>query len=560
MTLIRTDTDVFGTLVLPVYNAEGFLEATLRDVDAWLRGRNETWELIIVDDASRDATPRILDAFARAHAGYAVEVLRFDANHGKGFAVRVGLDRASGHFSIFTDCDLAYPLENIDGILARLADGADAAIANRVAPESTYLIHPNFFSYLFTRHLMGRIFNAIGRAVAVPRLKDTQAGLKGFRSTVVKPLLSRLRMDGFSFDVELLRGLIDRGARIDEVPVAFRYDSEPSTLHFTKDALRMARDLVRVRWRSWRGRYTKESRPRSVIIHADDFGLAPGVNRAIEEGLESGALNSASILLGGAHATAALTWAASHPEFDFGVHLNLTQGRPVLAPERVRSIVGKDGRFRPLGSLLARLALGRVALSEIVAEWRAQIAATRGAGVRISHLDSHQHVHLIPKIFRGAAVPLATEEHVVLRAMDGPGAGGATHPNLKEMGLAIATRLSVGRRFRHLVAARGAGIPLRNHPTLDALRATLNGARPGETIELVVHPGFSDDELRASGDAYREGRDDERALLVSEETRSWIRLSGFRPADFRGIGALSKSSGGAPQPLSGARPTAPTSS
>lgn len=560
MSLTRTDADPFATLVLPVYNAEGFLEATLRQVAAWLSGRDEPWELIIVDDASRDGTARILDAFERAHIGDAVRILRFDANHGKGFAVRVGLDRASGRFAIFTDCDLAYPLQNIDAILSRLADGAGAAIANRVAPDSTYLIHPSFFSYLFTRHLMGRIFNAIGRAVAVPHLQDTQAGLKGFQSAVVKPLLPCLRMDGFSFDVELLRGLIDRGARIDEVPVAFRYDSEPSTLHFAQDALRMARDLVRVRWRSWRGGYTSDVVPRSVIIHADDFGLAPGINRAIEEGLETGALHSASILLGGAHAEAALAWAASHPEFDFGVHLNLTQGRPVLAEERVPSLVDKDGRFFPLGSLLARLALGRVEPQEIVAEWRAQIAVTRGAGVRISHLDSHQHVHLIPKIFRGAAVRLATEEHVVLRAMDGPGASSPTHPRLKEMGLAIATRLAVGRRFRHLIAARGAGIPLRDHPTLDALRAMLVEARPGDTIELVVHPGFPDEELRASGDGYREGREGERALLVSEETRSWIRLSGFRPSDFRGSAGLASGSGGAPQPLGDAPPNAPTSS
>ena len=533
MSLIRTDAAPLATLVLPVYNAEGFLEATLRQVEAWLSARDESWELIIVDDASRDATPRILDAFARAHAGDAVRIIRFDANHGKGLAVRVGLDRASGRFAIFTDCDLAYPLQNIDAILSRLANGAGAAIANRVAPESTYLIHPNFFSYLFTRHLMGRVFNAIGRAVAVPGLQDTQAGLKGFRSAVVKPLLPRLRMDGFSFDVELLRGLIDRGARIDEVPVAFRYDSEPSTLHFARDALRMARDLVRVRWRSSRGRYTRDSEPRRVIIHADDFGLAPGVNRAIEEGLSSGALNSASILLGGEHATAALAWAASHPEFDFGVHLNLTQGRSVLAPDLVRSLVDVNGGFRPLGSLVARLALGRVALPEIAAEWRAQIAVVRGAGVRISHLDSHQHVHLIPSIFRAVAAPLASEQRLVLRAMDGPIGGVATHPRLKELALALATRLSVGRRFRYLVAARGTGIALGDHATLDALRATLYGARPGDTIELVVHPGFPDEGLRNSGDGYRGDRKSEHALLAAEETRSWIRLSGFRPSDFR---------------------------
>jgi dolichyl-phosphate beta-glucosyltransferase len=533
MSLARRGALPFGTLILPVFNAESFLAGTLREVDAWLRGRAESWELILVDDASKDGTPLLLQAYADAHAGEAVHVLRFAANHGKGFAVRVGLDRASGRYAVFTDCDLAYPLSNIDGVLARLEAGADAAIATRVALESTYLIRPSFFSYLFTRHLMGRMFNMISRVVAVPRLTDTQAGLKGFRSEVVKPLLPRLRMDGFSFDVELLRGLIDRRARIDEVAVAFRYDSEPSTLNFTLDAIRMARDLVRVRWRSWRGLYALENPARRLIIHADDYGLALGVNRAIEEGLVSGALHSASILLGGEHAASALAWAAAHPEFDYGVHLNLTQGRPVLGAERVPTLVGRDGRFRPLGRFLARFVVGHVAMSEIAAEWRAQIATIRNAGVRISHLDSHQHVHLIPRIFRGAAAPLATEHDVALRAMDGPIAAEATRPNLKGIALAIATRVSVGRRFRHLVAAHGAGLPLRGSPTLDALRASLYSARPGDTIELVVHPGFPDDSLRASGDRYRDGRSEERALLGSEEARSWIRLSGFLPSTFR---------------------------
>jgi dolichyl-phosphate beta-glucosyltransferase len=547
MSLRRGDAEPFGTLILPVYNAEGFLDPTLREVRDWLSRREEPWELVIVDDASRDATPRLLDAFTAAHPDERIRVVRFDANHGKGFAVRVGLDRASGSIAIFTDCDLAYSLSNIDRILARIADGADAAIASRVAPGSAYLISPSFFSYLFTRHIMGRIFNAISRAVAVPRLMDTQAGLKGFRTAVVKPLISRLRLDGFSFDVELLRGLLDRGARVDEVPVAFRYDSEPSTVNFAMDALRMARDLIRVRWRSFRGYYAVDSPPRRVIIHADDYGLAPGVNRAIEEGLQSRALHSASILLGGEHVATALAWAAAHPQFDFGVHLNLTLGRPVSSRDRVPSLVDAGGRFRPLVPFLVRFAAGRVALSEIATEWQAQLAMVREAGVRVSHLDSHQHVHLIPRIFRQVAVRLADEAGLSLRAMDGPIAAHATRPNLKGIALAIATRLSVGRRYRRLVVAHGAGIPLRDRATLDVLRESLQGARPGETIELVVHPGFADDGLRASGDSYLEGREGELALLVSEETRSWIRLSGFCPYDFRGrslagdpLGALEK--------------------
>lgn len=536
MSVVARGQEVFGTLIVPAYNAEAFIDATLRDVRDWLASRDEPWEVIVIDDASRDRTPALIDAFVRAHPGEAFRVIRFTENRGKGFAVRVGLDAARGTFSVFTDCDLAYPMPNVAAIVDQLVGGADAAIACRVHPDTTYLIKPDFFSYLFTRHLMGRWFNGICRAIAVPRLLDTQAGLKGFRTDVVRPILGRLRLDGFSFDVELLRALIDRGARIAETPVAFRYDSEPSTVHFTLDALRMARDLLRIRYRSVRGRYRvrPDLPPRRLVIHADDFGLARGVNRAIEEALDAGEITSASILSGGPHTGEALAWAAAHPQHDFGVHLNLTQGRPLLPPSRVPSLVDASGRFHPLGRFLVRVALGRVRLAEIEAEWRAQIAAVREAGVRISHLDSHQHVHLVPRIFRRVAVRLATEENLLVRAMDGPVPIRPSRPDVKGIALALATRIDVGRRYRHVMGAHGAGTALRDHATLRDLRATLQDTRPGETYELVVHPGLVDDDLRGSGDGYHEGREQERSLLAAEETRAWLRFAGFELHDFRG--------------------------
>src|SRR2546425_12391896 len=144
-------------------------------------------------------------------------------------------------------------------------------------------------------------------------------------------LLGALVMDGFSFDVELLRALQDRGARIVEMPVTYRYDTEPSTVRFIIDSLEMARDLAHVRIRSFLGRYRAPARtappPGRLVVHADDFGLAPGINQAIQEGFQAGSITSASILLGGPHAAPAVAWAAAHPEFDYGVHLNLTQGR-----------------------------------------------------------------------------------------------------------------------------------------------------------------------------------------------------------------------------------------
>ena len=82
MSLRRADANPFGTLILPVYNAEGFIAATLREVHAWLSGRAEEWELIVIDDASGEGTPGLLDAFAAAHAGENIHVVRFHTNHG----------------------------------------------------------------------------------------------------------------------------------------------------------------------------------------------------------------------------------------------------------------------------------------------------------------------------------------------------------------------------------------------------------------------------------------------------------------------------------------------
>jgi hypothetical protein len=106
---------------------------------------------------------------------------------------------------------------------------------------------------------MGGCSTLLCRILTVPRLLDTQAGLKGFRTDVVRSVLDTLVVDGFPFDVELLRALIDRKASIREIPVSFRYDSEPTTVRFTMDALIMLRDLVRIRVRSLRGAYRRNA-------------------------------------------------------------------------------------------------------------------------------------------------------------------------------------------------------------------------------------------------------------------------------------------------------------
>jgi dolichyl-phosphate beta-glucosyltransferase len=190
-----------------------------------------------------------------AASNQSIRLVRNGANRGKGHAVRAGVLQSSGERVIFTDADLAYPLTEIDKIVRALDAGADVAIADRTAPQSLYHMSPAFFSYLYTRHLLSRVFNLMVRGWLGLGVRDCQAGLKGFRRAAADIVFSRQLLEGFAFDVELL--YIARRFNLDirQIPVEFRYFSEPSTVDFLRDSVCAMRDLVRVRLNAARGRY-----------------------------------------------------------------------------------------------------------------------------------------------------------------------------------------------------------------------------------------------------------------------------------------------------------------
>lgn len=537
---LRSDSDVYGTLVVPAYEADRLLARTLPELRRWAQERSEPWELVFVDDGSHDATGAMLEEFRDAHPEDAIRVLRFVDNRGKGFAVRAGLAYARGRFALFADCDLTYPVADFDRVVARLAAGADVAVASRAHEASRYRVAPGALGSRLFRHLYGRIFNALCRLVALSGVHDSQAGLKGFRTELVQAILPSLRVDRFAFDVELLRALRDHGASIEEIPVEIEVASVPSTVRFGRDALRSAWDALIVGVRARRGAYRSAPGPTALVIHADDLGIAPATDRVIEQALRSGVVTSASILVGGAAAEEALAFAASHPEYDFGVHLDLTLTRPVLPAEEVPTLVDLDGRFLPLPRLIARLAAGGVDRSELLREWRSQIHAARRAGVRISHLDSHQHVHLLPGILEEVAVPLAAETGLALRTMDGPVLGRLAHLDGKGAGLALASRRSGNGHDRRF----GTGTRLRDRATLRRVEASLREGAPGGVVELVVHPGEPDETLRASRDRYLAGRVREWELIRSQEMAAWLRMGRFRLTDFRGLGHTAAATSG----------------
>ncbi len=247
------------TLVVPVYHCAGRLEESLAKLEAFLDGASATCELILVDDCGTDASaPRLLRRFATRQD---VHLLENDRNRGKGHSVRRGMLAAAGHHRVFTDADIAYPLDEVWNIATALSRGADVAIACRVLKESRYEMSAAYLKYLYTRHLMSRAFNRLARLALLPGVLDTQAGLKGYTAGAAREVFSRVSIAGFGFDLECLYVTRRLGLRIEQVPVHFRYDYEPSTVRFVRDAVTMATDLARIQWRGLAGVYEDALEP-----------------------------------------------------------------------------------------------------------------------------------------------------------------------------------------------------------------------------------------------------------------------------------------------------------
>ncbi|HMR73856.1 MAG TPA: glycosyltransferase [Polyangiaceae bacterium] len=243
------------SVVVPVWNGARFVGENLALIADYLASRGDG-ELLVVDDGSSDSTVSVVqEAMARTSTRVPSRMLTNERNRGKGYSVRRGLLAARGDLRLFVDADLTYPCDNFQAVEQALLRGADLAVASRVHPDSRYVMAPEFFRHVYTRHHLGRLFNAVVQRGVVRGISDTQAGLKGFRRQTVINLLPRVKMERFAFDVELLFLAQRMGLRIEEVPVTFIYCKEPSSLQLARDGAQMLGDLLEIRSRARRGAY-----------------------------------------------------------------------------------------------------------------------------------------------------------------------------------------------------------------------------------------------------------------------------------------------------------------
>ncbi len=229
------------SLVIPAYKEAERLPATLQRIQEHRRLWNFSNEIIIVVEPSEDGTLALAVNAAKSASHF--EVLTHHERLGKGFAVRTGMLRARGNFIFFTDADLSTPLEDLDSSLQRFRKdpSVDVIVGNRQHPETRILLHQNR-----SRELMGKIFNRIAQNMTGLSIRDTQCGFKGFRHRAAKEIFGRQRIDGFSFDVEVLLLAQAMGFSTVEVPVSWT-NSPTSRVRVLHDSFGMLCDLFRIR-------------------------------------------------------------------------------------------------------------------------------------------------------------------------------------------------------------------------------------------------------------------------------------------------------------------------
>ncbi|MHB0871511.1 MAG: dolichyl-phosphate beta-glucosyltransferase [Chloroflexota bacterium] len=233
------------SLVVPAYNEQGRLPATLQKMREFLTHQSFSYEVLVVDDGSQDGTAALVEAAtARFHG---LRLLR-EPHRGKGHAVRQGMLAAEGDYVMFCDADFSMPVEEVVRFPEMLSGKRQVAIASREVKGARRIGEPRH------RHLMGRVFNLIVRLLAVPGLQDTQCGFKCFTREAAQGIFRTQVIDGFGFDVEVLYVARKMGLGITEVPISWYY-SPSSRVDPIRDTLRMFNDVLQVRSNDRRGLY-----------------------------------------------------------------------------------------------------------------------------------------------------------------------------------------------------------------------------------------------------------------------------------------------------------------
>ena len=243
----------FLSIVIPAYNEQSRLGPTLAAVLDWARRFPRGAEVIVVDDGSTDATADVARRGIES-AGVEATLLVNERNRGKGYSLRRGVLAARGTMVLLSDADLSTPIEQTERLLEHMSRmGRGVVIGSRALKDSNVEVHQNP-----VREVMGKVFNRAVRLMTGLPFHDTQCGFKLMTREDVTPIFRKARIDGFSYDVELLYVAVRRGLPVAEVGVPWR-NAPGSKVGMLTDPLKMLADVMRIRRWYRQGGYAEEA-------------------------------------------------------------------------------------------------------------------------------------------------------------------------------------------------------------------------------------------------------------------------------------------------------------
>ncbi len=236
------------SIVIPAYNEDKRLETSLVKIIKFCESKLDKYEIIIVDDGSTDNTFTVAEKFTSNR----VILLKNKINRGKGYSVKRGILKAKYPLVLFSDSDLATPINELIKFLDFINDGYDVVIASRNIKGAKIITkQPKY------RQWLGKIFSILVRIITLPAFKDTQCGFKLFKTAKAKKIVQYQTLDRFSFDVELLYIAKKMNCKIKEAPVTWT-DKRGTTVRLWKDTTKMLKDIIIIRINDVKGKYEQK--------------------------------------------------------------------------------------------------------------------------------------------------------------------------------------------------------------------------------------------------------------------------------------------------------------
>jgi len=242
--------NIYLSIIIPAYNEEKRIPETLKKIKAYLKNQSYSWEIIVVNDGSKDNTAQVVQGIALQDEN--IRLIDNKKNNGKGYVVRQGLLEAKGDYRVFMDADNSTSVDHVEKMFPEFKNGYDVVIGSRDIKGAKLAIPQSWF-----RRKVGDIFNLLVQFLCgLWGIWDTQCGFKGLTRKCVTEIIPQCRIDRFAFDPEILVVAKRMNFKIKEVPVTW-FNDAVSTVKF-KSTIKMAIDLLKIRLNIIKGLYAKK--------------------------------------------------------------------------------------------------------------------------------------------------------------------------------------------------------------------------------------------------------------------------------------------------------------